>query len=75
MIRLEVRKIGEALGIVLPPEAVHALDAVEGATLELTAEPGGGYLLSRVDADVERKMQLVEDVAERYRDTLQDLEK
>ncbi|MFN2323016.1 MAG: AbrB family transcriptional regulator [Trueperaceae bacterium] len=73
MIRLEVRKIGDALGVALPQEAIHALDAVEDATLELTAEPGGGYLLSRVNADIERKMQLVEGIAERYRDTPQDL--
>jgi antitoxin component of MazEF toxin-antitoxin module len=75
MIRLEVRKIGDALVVVLPQEAIHALDAVDGGTLHLTAAPGGGYLLSSTDADLERTTQVVEDIAERYRDTLEDLAK
>ncbi|MDF1521528.1 MAG: hypothetical protein P1P87_01750 [Trueperaceae bacterium] len=78
MIRLEARKIGDALVVVLPQEAIHALDAVEGGTLHLTAAPGGGcggYLPSSADADLERTTQIVEDIAERYRDTLEDLAK
>ena len=75
MVRLEVRKIGDALVVVLPQEVIHALDAVEGTTLQLTAAPGGGYVLSPADAHVECTKQIVEDIVERYRGTLEDLTK
>lgn len=73
MIRQEVRRIGDALVVVLPQEAIHARDAVDGGTLHLTAAPGGGYSLASADAELERTTQIVEDISERYRDTLEDL--
>ena len=75
MIQLKVRKIGNSLGVVLPKEVVQALRTAEGETLHLTEAPGGGYQLTPYDPDFERKMQQVEDIASRYRDTLRELSK
>ncbi len=75
MIQLKIRKIGNSLGVVLPKEVVQALHAGEGATLHLTEVPGGGYHLTPYDPDFDRKMEQVEDIAARYRDTLRALAK
>lgn len=75
MIQLKVRKIGNSLGVVLPKEVVQALHTAEGETLHLTANPDGGFHLTPYDPDFERKMQQVEDIAARYRDTLRALSK
>ncbi len=75
MIQLKVRKIGNSLGVVLPKEVVRALHAGEGATLHLTEAPNGGFHLTPYDPEFERKMEQVEDIAARYRDTLRALAK
>lgn len=75
MIHLKVRKVGNSLGVVLPKEVVQALHTAEGATLHLVALPGGGYQLTPYDPDFEQKMELVEEIAARYRDTLHALSK
>lgn len=75
MIQLEVRKIGNCLGVVLHKQVVQAPRTAEGETLHLTETAGGGFQLTPYDPDFERKMRQVEEIAARYRDTLHALSK
>ncbi len=70
MIELKVRKFGDALGVVLPEEAVSRLRAGEGESLFLIETTEGAYqLVSRFAA----KMAKAEDIIGRYRNTIHEL--
>ncbi len=75
MVELKVRKIGNSLGVILPKEIVQRLHTSEGMPLYLTEAPDGSYRITPYDPDFERKMDAVEDVVGRYRDTLRILAK
>ena len=47
----------------------------EGDTLFLTETPDGGYRISPYDPDFETKMEKVEEIMNRYRNTLRALAK
>lgn len=71
MIELELRKIGDALGVVLPEEAVARLKVGDGDRLVLIEAPEGGYRLTAFEA----KMVKAEDIVRRYSNTLRALAK
>jgi putative addiction module antidote len=75
MIELKLRKFGNSLGVVLPKEAVARLNVGDGERLYLTEAPEGGYRLTPFDPTFEKKMSKAEDIARRYRNTLQVLAK
>ncbi len=75
MIELKLRKFGNSLGVVLPKEAVARLNVGEGERLYMTEAPEGGYRLTPFDPAFEQKMAKAEDIARRYRNTLQALAK
>ena len=75
MLELKVRKIGNSLGVVLPKEAVSRLRAGDGDRLFLVEGPNGGYQLTPYDPAFEKKMEQVEDIVGRYRNTLHALSK
>lgn len=75
MIELKVRKVGNSLGVVLPKEAVSRLHANEGDRLFLVEAPEGAYQLTAYDPDFAAKMEKVEDIIRRYRNTLRALSK
>ena len=70
MVELKVRKVGNSLGVVLPKEVLHRLNAKDGYTLFLIEAPDGGYQLTPYDPTFEQKMAKAEDLIERYRHTL-----
>lgn len=74
-IETKVRKIGNSLGIVLPKEALNALKVEEGGTLYLTEAPENALLMTSGDEEFKRKMQVVDSLMIRYRNTLQELAK
>jgi len=75
VLELKLRKIGNSVGIVLPKEALAHLKVAEGDSLTLTEGPEGSVHLSPHKAEVERQMEVVQDVMKRYRHTLRELAK
>jgi putative addiction module antidote len=74
-IKTKIRKIGNSYGVVLPKEALLALKVEEGATVYLTEAPNNTLNMNPESPGFEKKMQIVEDVMQRYRNTLRELAK
>lgn len=74
-IKTKIRKIGNSYGIVLPKEALQALKVEEGATVYLTEAPNNTLNMNPEKPGFDEKMQIVEDVMQRYRNSLRELAK
>ena len=74
-IKTKVRKIGNSYGIVLPREALQTLKVEEGASLYLTEAPNNSLNINPELPGFEGKMEIVEDLMKRYRNTLRELAK
>ena len=72
---LQIRKIGNSIGFILPKETAARLDLKEGDQLFLVDQPGGGIVLTRDDPDFERTMEIARKLMDKYRDTLAALAK
>lgn len=72
---LQVRKIGNSIGFILPKETAARLDLKEGDQLFLVDQPDGGIALTRNDPDFERTMEIARKLMDKYRDTLAALAK
>jgi putative addiction module antidote len=72
---LQVRKIGNSIGFILPKDMAARLDLKEGDRLFLLEQPGGGFVLTPHDPDFERTMELADEIMDKYRDTLAALAK
>lgn len=72
--KLELKKIGNSTGLILPKELLARLGLEQGDNITLTETPDG-FRISRVDADFETAMKMVDDIMVEYRDTLQALAK
>jgi putative addiction module antidote len=75
VLELKLRKIGNSVGVILPKEALAHLNVAEGDSVTLTEGPEGSVHLSPHKAEVERQMEVVQDVMKRYRHTLRELAK
>lgn len=75
MVQLKVRKFGNSLGVVLPKEVINRLHTSDGEPLFLIEGPNGGYQLTPYDPSFEKKMAKVDDIINRYRNTLHVLAK
>lgn len=76
--KVDIRRFGDALAIVVPDEVAARLDMREGESLTLRPLPDGGYRLEPGAApsrDLDAKMARAEDIMDRYRDTLDVLAK
>jgi putative addiction module antidote len=74
VIELKIRKVGDALGVVFPREALARLGVEDGARLFLTETPDG-YRITSHDPEFEHQMRLAEDGMARYSNTLRALAK
>jgi putative addiction module antidote len=74
-IETKVRKIGNSLGIVLPKEALQSLRVGEGATLYLTEAPNDSLLVNTDRPGFKSKMEVAEDLMQRYRNAFRELAK
>ena len=74
VLELKLRKIGNSVGLVLPKEALSKLRVEEGDTITLT-ESALGYQMSGTDPEFTRAMDVFQDLAQRYRNTLAELAK
>jgi putative addiction module antidote len=75
MVELKVRKFGNSLGVVLPKEVISRLHTGDGQRLYLIEATDGSYLITPYDPSFEEKMAKVEDICDRYRNTLHALAK
>ena len=68
--KIEIKKIGNSDGLILPKELMQRLDLKRGQELHVTELAGGGLQLLPYDPDFERTMELAEETMNEYRDTL-----
>ena len=73
--KLEVKKIGNSTGLILPKELLSQLDVRQGQWLYVTRLPDGGVRLTPYDPDFEETMKIADDLMVEYRDTLKALAK
>lgn len=73
--KIEVKKIGNSTGVILPKELLARLGLKQGDTLFVTEVAGGGLQLVPYDPDFEKTMEIVDEIIDEYRDTLAALAK
>jgi antitoxin component of MazEF toxin-antitoxin module len=73
-IALEITKIGDGLGVILPAEALARLNASEGARVQLT-ESTDGKLQLEPDAQFAAQMKVFTGLMDRYPNALRELAK
>lgn len=71
---LKVRKIGNSLGVVLPKDVLAKLRVSEGDELTVSETPEG-VMLTGFDDEVARQVEIMRDIAKRYRNALRELAK
>jgi putative addiction module antidote len=73
--KTKVRKIGNSYGVILPKEAMEALQVKEGDALYITGEPGENLTLQAQEITFEEKMRIAEEGMRRYENALRELAK
>lgn len=75
MTKLEIKKIGNSDGVILPRELMQRLDLKRGQQLHITELAGGGFQAMPYDPDFETTMEAADEIMDEYRDTLATLAK
>jgi putative addiction module antidote len=73
--KVEIKKIGNSDGLILPRELMQRLDLKRGQQLHVTELAGGGFQALPYDPDFEKTMEIAEEIMDEYRDTLAALAK
>ncbi|MEX0332116.1 MAG: AbrB/MazE/SpoVT family DNA-binding domain-containing protein [Puniceicoccaceae bacterium] len=73
--KTKVRKIGNSLGIVLPKEALQAMNVEEGASLYITKAPKDSLHITPEKPGFEEIMKVAEEGMAEYRNALRELAK
>jgi putative addiction module antidote len=73
--KIEIKKIGNSDGLILPRELMQRLDLKRGQQLHIIELAGGGFQVLPYDPDFEKTMDIAEEVMDEYRDTLAALAK
>ena len=73
--KIEIKKIGNSDGVLLPRELMQRLDLKRGQQLHVTELPGGGFQALPYDPDFEKTMAIADELMDEYRDTLAALAK
>ena len=73
--KIEIKKIGNSDGLILPRDLMQRLDLKRGQQLHLTELAGGGFQALPYDPDFEKTMDIAEEIMDEYRDTLAALAK
>ena len=71
---LKLTQIGNSVGVVLPKEALAALQVGKGDTIFLTESPDG-YRITAYDPEFAKQMSAAEDIMKRRRNVLRELAK
>ncbi|QXD24504.1 AbrB/MazE/SpoVT family DNA-binding domain-containing protein [Opitutia bacterium ISCC 51] len=75
VLKLKLRKVGNSIGVVIPKEALAKMESKEGDTLVLSETPDGGFRVTPDKESFADQMAVAEDIANRYRNTLNELAK
>lgn len=73
--KLEIKKIGNSTGVILPKELLARLGLKQGDTLFVTELAGGGVQLLPHDPTFEQGMKIARGAMRRYRNALRELAK
>jgi putative addiction module antidote len=73
--KVEIKRIGNSDGLILPRELMQRLDLKRGQTLHVVELAGGGFQVLPYDPDFEKTMDIADDIMDEYRDTLATLAK
>ena len=73
--KLEIKKIGNSSGIILPKELMQEMGLKAGMELYATRTADGSYRLWTYNPDFEESMRHVDDIMAEYKDTLRELAK
>ena len=74
-VKIEIKKIGNSDGLILPREIMQRLDLKRGQQLHLIELAGGGFQVLPYDPDFEQTVKIADDIMSEYRDTLAALAK
>jgi putative addiction module antidote len=72
---LQVRRIGNSIGFILPKDTAARLDLKEGDRLFVVEQPDGRFVLTRHDPDFEKAMEIARRGMKRYHNALAELAK
>lgn len=72
--KLEIKKIGNSTGLILPKELLARLGLQQGDEVVITEAPDG-FKVSKASADLERGMEIARKAMRTYRDALSELAK
>ena len=73
--KIQIKKIGNSDGLILPKELMQRLDLKRGQRLHIVELAGGGFQVLPHDPDFEKTMDLADEIMDEYRDTLAALAK
>ena len=73
--KLEIKKIGNSTGVILPKELLAQLGLKQGQSIYITKMPDGGARLTPYDPNFDEVMSIMDDVMDEYKDTLKALAK
>jgi antitoxin MazE len=73
--KIEIKRIGNSEGFILPRELMQRLGLKRGQELHITELPGGGFQALPYDPDFAKTMEVVDEIIDEYRDTLAALAK
>ncbi len=73
--KVEIKKIGNSDGLILPRELMQRLDLKRGQSLHVVELAGGGFQALPYDPDFEQTIKIADEVMDEYRDTLAALAK
>jgi putative addiction module antidote len=73
--KIEIKRIGNSTGVILPRELLTRLQLKQGQQLHITELPSGGFQALPYDPEFEKTMEIVDEIIDEYRDTLAALAK
>ncbi len=74
-VKIEIKKIGNSDGLIIPRELMQRLDLKRGQFLHVIELAGGGFQAMPYDPDFEKTMEIADEVMDEYKDTLAALAK
>jgi len=74
-VKLEIKKIGNSTGLILPKELLARLKLEQGDWVHVTEMPDGGVRLTPYDPTFEKGMEIAERAMKTYRNALAELAK
>jgi putative addiction module antidote len=75
MTALKLVSVGASTGVVIPKSLLAKLNLKKGDTVYVAETPDGGVQLTPYDPDFAEKMDRLDDLMGRYRNTLRELAK